>query len=170
MKIIGNKNVVADYSGKVTFKVRVVGSNGKVVGQNEVVIMRISGKTYSVKTDKNGYASKTFSLLPGKYSITTSYKGFLAKNTITIKKVLKAKSATMKKAKKIKYSASLKTSKGKPISGKKITFKIKGKTYTAKTNKKGIATVKFKNLKVGKYNVTVKYLKSTVKTILQVKK
>ena len=44
--------------------------------------MRISGKTYSVKTDKNGYASKTFSLLPGKYSITTSYKGFLAKNTI----------------------------------------------------------------------------------------
>ena len=76
----------------------------------------------------------------------------------------------MKKAKKIKYSASLKTSKGKPISGKKITFKIKGKTYTAKTNKKGIATVKFKNLKVGKYNVTVKYLKSMVKTILQVKK
>jgi predicted outer membrane repeat protein len=169
-KIIGNKNVVADYSGKVTFKVRVVGSNGKAVGQNEVVLMKISGKTYSVKTDKGGYASKAFSLLPGKYSITTSYKGFSAKNTITVKKVLKAKSATVKKAKKIKYSASLKTSKGKAISGKKITFKINGKSYTAKTNKKGIATVKFKNLKVGKYKVTVKYLKSMVKTTLQVKK
>ena len=169
-KIINNKNIAVDYSGKVTFKVRVVGSNGKVAGQNEVVVMKISGKTYNVKTNKNGYASKTFSLLPGKYSISATYKGFSTKNIITVKKVLKAKSATRKKAKIIKYSASLKTSKGKAISGKKITFKIKGKTYKAKTNKKGIATVGLKNLKVGKYKVTVKYLKSSVKTVLKVKK
>ena len=155
-KIIDNKNIVVDYNGKVTFKVRVVGSNGKVVGQNEAVVMKIVGKAYTVKTDKNGYASKTFSLVPGKYSITTEYKGFSVKNTITVKKVLKAKSITKKKAKKIKYSAMLKTSKGKAISGKKITFKIKGKTYKAKTNKKGTATVSFKNLKVGKYKITIK--------------
>ena len=72
--------------------------------------------------------------------------------------------------KKIKDYVSLKTSKGKAIAGKKVTFKIKGKTYTAKTNKKGIATVKFKNLKVGKYRITVKYLNSQVKTTLKVKK
>ena len=169
-KIINNKNIVVDYSGKVSFKVRVVGSNGKVVGQNEVVIMKLSGKSYSVKTNKNGYALKTFSLLPGKYTITTIYKGFLVKNTITIKNVLKAKNTIKKKAKKIKYSASLKTSKGKSISGKKISFKIKGKTYTAKTNKMGIATVKFKNLNVGKYKIMVKYLKSSVNIMLKVKK
>ena len=32
---------------------------------------------------------------------------------------------------------------------KKITFTINGKKYTAKTNKKGIATLTLKNLKVG---------------------
>ena len=169
-KITNNKNVAVDYSGKVTFKVRVIGNNGKFVGKNEVVVMKIAGKSYKVKTNSKGYASKTFSLTPGKYKITTSYKGSTVKNTITVKKVLKAKSKTVKKSKRIKYSAVLKTSKGKAIKNKKVTFKIKGKTYSAKTNKKGIATVSFKNLKVGKYSVVVKYLKSQVKITLRVKK
>ena len=132
--------------------------------------MKIASKKYSIKTDKNGYASKNFSLTPGKYTISISCEGKSVKNKITIKKVLKAKSVSKKKSKKIKYSASLKTSKGKAIAGKKITFKVSGKTYSAKTNKKGIATVKFKNLKVGKYKVTVKYLKSVVKTTLKVRR
>ena len=169
-RIIGNKNIVEDYKGKTTFKVRVIGDNLKPVGKNVIIVMKISGKSYNVKTDANGYASKTFSLTPGKYSVTVTYKGYSVKNTITVKNVLKAKSITKKKAKKIKYSASLKSSKGKVITGKKITFKIKGKTYWAKTNKKGIANVKFKNLKVGKYKITVKYLNSQVKTTLKVKK
>ena len=83
--------------------------------------------------------------------------------------MLFAKSITKKKSKKISYSATLKSSKGKPIVGKTITFKIKGKTYTAKTNKYGVATVGFKNLKVGKYSVTVSYLNSNVKTTLKVR-
>ena len=83
---------------------------------------------------------------------------------------MKASNKKVKKAKKINYKATLKTSKGKPIKGKKITFKIKGKTYSAKTNKKGIATVTFKNLKAGKYTVVVKYIKSTVRKTLKVKK
>ena len=169
-KIINNKNIAADYSGKVTFKVRVIGSNGRVVGKNEIVVMKLAGKTYNVKTDKRGYASKTFSLLPGKYSITTSYKGFSVKNSIVIKNVLKVKSVTKKKAKKIKYSASLKTSRGKSISGKKITFKVKGKTYKIKTNKKGIATVSLKNLKAGKYKISITYLKLTKRAVLKVKR
>ena len=169
-KIINNKNVIVDYNGKAMFKVRVIGNNGKIAGKNEVVVMKVKGKSYNVKTDAKGYATKTFDFTPGKYTITATYKGSTVKNTITIKKVLKADSATMKKAKKIKYSATLKTSKGKAISGKKITFKINGKTYSAKTNKKGIAIVSFKNLKVGKYSVVVKYLKSQVKTTLKIKK
>ena len=60
---------------------------------------------------------------------------------------------------------------GKAVKGKKITFKIKGKTYTAKTNSKGIATIKVTNLnKVGKYSVTIKYLKDTVKKSIRIKK
>ena len=167
---ISSKSVVVDYSGKVTFKVRVYGVDGKAVSKNQVVVMKLSGKSYNVKTDSKGYASKTFTLTPGIYAITSTYKGSTFKNTINVKKVLWASSKVVKKANKIKYSARLKTSNGKAISGKIITFKIKGKTYSAKTDKKGIGTVAFKNLKAGKYTVIVKYLKSQVKIILNVKK
>jgi predicted outer membrane repeat protein len=169
-KIKDNKNVVADYGDKVTFKVQVYGIDGKPVTQNQIVVIKISGKSYEVKTDSRGYASKTFSLLPGKYKVTATYKASTVKNTITVKKVLLASSKTVKKAKNIRYKATLKKSNGKPIKGKKITFKINGKTYSAKTNKKGVATVTFKNLKGGKYSIAVKYLKSQVKTTLKVKR
>lgn len=169
-RITENSNVVVDYNGKATFKVRVIGEDGKPVGKGVVITMKVGKTTYKATTNDKGYASKTFDFTPGKYTVTTTYAGYSVKNTITIKKVLKAYSTTKKKAKAIKYSATLKTSKGKAIAGKKITFKIKGKTYSAKTNKKGVATVSFKNLKVGKYSIVVKYLKSQVKTTLKVKK
>ncbi|MDO5815739.1 MAG: hypothetical protein Q4Q18_08865, partial [Methanobrevibacter sp.] len=85
-KITGNRNIVEDYKGKTTFKVRVIGRNGQTAGANEVVVMKIAGKSYYVKTDKNGYATKIFSLTPGKYTVTSIYKGSTVKNTITIKK------------------------------------------------------------------------------------
>ncbi|WP_410319000.1 right-handed parallel beta-helix repeat-containing protein [Methanobrevibacter sp.] len=169
-RITENKNVVVDYNGKATFKVRVIGDDGKAVGKGIAITMKVGKTSYNVKTDKKGYATKTFDFVPGKYVVVSLYKGYSVKNTLIIKKVLSAKSKTSKKAKKIKFTAALKTSKGKAIAGKTVSFKIKGKTYLAKTNKKGIATVDFKNLKVGKYSVIVKYLKSQVKTTLKVKK
>ena len=59
---------------------------------------------------------------------------------------------------------------------KKITFKFKGKTYKARTDKKGVAKVTIKKsvlkkLKVGKkvtYQAT--YLKDTVKKSVKVMK
>ena len=61
------------------------------------------------------------------------------------------------------------------IKGKAIKFKFNGKTYSAKTSKKGIAQKTFKKsfikkLKKGKtYAVQVTYLKDTIKTSLKVK-
>jgi hypothetical protein len=164
-----NNDIVMDYNGKTTFKVCIVDSFG-VICPGFNVVMKISGKSYDVKTDGKGYATKAFSLAPGKYTIYITCDGKTVSNKITVNKVLKAKSVTKKKAKKIKYSATLKTSKGKAIVGKKIIFKIKGKTYKAKTNKKGIATITLKNLKVGKYKITITYLKSKVQTKLTIKK
>ena len=89
---------------------------------------------------------------------------------LTLKKVKVKKSA-----KKLVLTAKL--TKGKTlIKGKKITFKFKGKTYKAKTNKKGVAKVSIKKsvlkkLKIGKkvtYQAT--YLKDTVKKTAKVKR
>ena len=72
--------------------------------------------------------------------------------------------------------AKLKKSNGKAIAGKKLKLKFKGKTYTAKTNKKGIAkfTVKknvIKKLKKGKkYSYTVSYSTNKVKGKVKIKK
>ena len=44
----------------------------------------------------------------------------------------------------------------------KLTLKVKGKTYKAKTNAKGKAVFKIKNLKKkGKYRATVKFAGNT---------
>ena len=44
----------------------------------------------------------------------------------------------------------------------KLTLKVKGKTYKAKTNAKGKATFKIKNLKKkGKYKATVRFKGNT---------
>ena len=89
---------------------------------------------------------------------------------------LASKNKTIKKtAKKLTLSAKL--TKGKTVlKNKKITFKFKGKTYTAKTNKKGIAKVTIKKsvlktLKAGKkYTVKISYLKDSIKRTVKVKK
>ena len=164
-----NKNLIVDYGDKEQFKLKVVDDYG-VVGSEIEVVLKINGKSYTIKSDENGHVSKIFSLAPGKYNIYTICDGKTLKNTITVKNVLKAKNISKKKSRKITYSAALKTFKGKSIVGKKITFKIKGKTYSTKTNKQGIAKVTFKNLKVGKYFIVVKYLNSHVKTTLKIKK
>jgi len=80
-----------------------------------------------------------------------------------------------KSAKKLVLTAKL--TKGKTlINGKKVTFKFNGKTYKAKTNKKGIAKVTIKKsvlkkLKVGKkVSYQAKYSKLSVKKTAKVRK
>lgn len=70
-----------------------------------------------------------------------------------------AKKATFKvKQKTKKYTATLKTNKNKAMKKIKLYLKVKGKTYTAKTNSKGKAIFKIKNLKKkGTYKATVTY-------------
>lgn len=169
-RITGNKNLVMDYKDGSKFKVRIIGDDGNPVGAGKSVTMKVNGKTSKVKTNKNGYASLAINLVPKKYTVTATYKGYKVSNKITVKNVIKAKNLSKKKAKKIKYTASLKTSKGKAIKGKKVSFKINGKTYKAKTSKKGVATVYLKNLKVGTYKILIKYGSSFVKKTVKIKK
>ena len=54
-------------------------------------------------------------------------------------------------------NATFKSANGKPLVGRLIKFTVNGKTYSAKTNSKGIATVKVSLNKKGTYSFTVKY-------------
>jgi predicted outer membrane repeat protein len=169
-RITQNKNLVMDYNDGSKFKVRIIGDNGKAVGAGVIAKITLKGKKYNIKTDKNGYAYLAIKLIPNKYKITVEYKGFKVSNTISVKSVIKAKSIAVKKAKKVKYSITLKNSKGKALKNKKVTFKIKGKTYNAKTNSKGVASVYLNNLNVGKHKIVITYLKSKVAKTVNIKK
>ena len=185
-RITGNKNVKIFFADNSKYTVRIVG-DGNYVGAGEVVKMNVGGKTYSVKTDANGYATLKLSLKVKKHTITITYKGFTTKNTVTVKSVVKPLKKLVKLNKKSKSKAK-KTTKAKKksnylkikvkLKGKKVLkkkrvyMKFKGKTYKAKTNKKGIATFKVpkkvtKKLKKGKkYKATFTYkVKANGKTL-----
>ena len=178
-KIINNKDVTMLYTAKSPYKVLIT-KNGKAVGAGEVVTIKFNGKTYNVKTDKNGYATfKIPNVKPkkAKYAITATYKGKTVKNTVKVKSIIKAKNKKVKKSKKVtKVKISLKKVNNKYLKNKKIKIKFNGKKYKVKTNKKGKAKWKvkksmLKKLKVGKkYKYKVAYGKDKVTKKLTIKR
>ncbi len=178
-RLTGNSNVNMYYFDGSVYKIRAKDSLGKFVGKNKVVTIKIGKTSFKVKTDANGWAKLKIpsKFTPGTYTITAKYAGQTVKNTLKVKQVLTSKkTVTVKKsAKKLVLKATLK--KGKTVlKSKVVKFKVNGKTYTAKTNKKGIAQVTIKKsainkLKAGKtYTVKVSYLTDVIKTTLKVKK
>ena len=161
-RITQNRDMSFYYGNYPTYKIRVCADNGQYKSGLEVKFT-LNKKIYYIKTDNNGYASLKISLPVGKYTVTAEYKGFKVSNKITIKTTLITKNKKAKKGKTVKFTAKLLNKNGKALKGKKIKFKVKGKTYKAKTNRKGIATIKIKHLKVGKHKVISSYgrLKST---------
>ena len=85
-RITGNKDLVKTEGGSEKFTVRALDKYGKPVGAYAKVKMTIAGKTYTVNTDANGYASLPINLKAGTYQITTEYGGTKVTNKITIKK------------------------------------------------------------------------------------
>ena len=83
-KIIENYDLVKEYGNKTPFVVRIVGDDGNIVGEGELVIFNINGVMYNRYTNASGYASLNVNLPEGKYIITADYGGCLASNKITI--------------------------------------------------------------------------------------
>ena len=134
------------------------------------VTVTLNGKATVLTTKANGQVILAIpaNLVPKNYDVTINYAGddTHIKSTATSKVVVKkasvkltAKKATFKAKKKTKkYTVTLKNNKGKVMKKVKLTLKVKGKKYTAKTNSKGKATFNLKKLtKKGKYTATITY-------------
>lgn len=165
------------YSSTSTFKVTVYGSDGKLASGASVVIKVGGKKVATVKTGSNGVATFKPTQTPGTYKISATALGKTITKKLTVKHVVTLKKVTVKKsAKKLILQATLAKVDGKVLKKKKVTFKFNGKTYSSKTNSKGVVKVTIKKavlkkLKVGKkvtYQAT--YLKDTVKKSVKVKK
>ncbi|WP_462315393.1 Ppx/GppA phosphatase family protein [Methanobrevibacter sp.] len=184
-----SKSYVINYGGK--YGITLKDADGKVLSGKKVTFT-LNGKNIgSATTNAKGAATiaLTAKILKaakaGKKNLLIKFTD-LNYNTssktvkITINKEktkLTAKNKKFKRSVKVKkYTIALKNSKGKAINKVKVILKVKGKKYTAKTNKKGKVTFKIKKLtKKGKFNakITFKgskyYVKATKKVKITIK-
>lgn len=129
----------------------------------------LNGINHVLTADKNGQVKlSTKGLAPNSYDAVIlfngneNYENSYDTAKITVKKAkvkLTAKNKLFKKSKKIKkFKVTLKNNIGKAVKNVKISLKIKGKIYNAKTNKNGVATFKIKKFnKKGSFKSTVKF-------------
>ena len=140
---------------------------GNLMG-NRPLTINFNGMTKTYTTDGSGQVKlSTASLIPNTYAAKVIFAGdskygdssfsinlVIKKATpylFASKKKLKVKSAK-------KFKVTLKTNKNEAMKNVKITLKVKGKTYTAKTNSKGQAIFKLSKLtKKGTYKAVVTY-------------
>ena len=145
------------------FVAKFLKSNGKAL-TNTNIKFKINGKTYKVKTNSKGKASLSLkNLKKGTYKITCyntdgSSKTYKVKvyNKVSTKLSTNYYSFLLSKSKTIKVT--LTNGLGyAPNAGKIIKITINGKTYSAKTKSKGIASLKLPSLKKGVYTVKYSY-------------
>ena len=165
------------YTAGPTYKITVYKNKGIVAKSVSVTIKLNNKKFKTINTNSKGIASFKITQTPGTYKLKITSLGKTVTKTITVKHIVTLKTVNVKKsAKKLILQATLAKVNKKYLKNKWITFKFNGKTYKAKTNKKGVAKVTIKSnilkkLKVGKkitYQAT--YLKDTVKKTVKVKK
>ena len=149
-------------------------SNGNALASKTIQIA-LDGKIYNVTTNDNGNARLQVNISSANtYTCAVSFKGddgyngaSLVCTQLTVSKKSTSITASAKtfkaKAKTKSVSVTLKTSKNKLdgktylSKGKKLTLTVNKKTYTAKTNSKGVAKFSIKLTKKGKYNATIKF-------------
>ena len=162
------KSVTATYGINNPLIINLHDSDGAIL-KNSAVKVSVNGVLKTYTTNNNGQILlATTNLAPGTHKVIVSYNGngkffkSSASATITVKKakpyiiVSNMKYFASEKTK--KFYMILKDNRYRVMKNTKVTVKVNGKTYTAKTNSKGRATFKITKLKKkGKYTATVRY-------------
>ena len=181
-------NIVGKMGKKVTLVAKVYDEDGLLVTGGKVTFT-VNGKSYTVDV-KNGKASKTItSPFVGIYTVKVNYKGVGAYKASSAKfklgsdlkaKIGYYKTLTVKKGAKKFYKITLVNYfTKKPLKSFKVKFKVKinkktWKTYTLKSNSKGIIKWSTKKLSVGTHSVKInsayKYFSTNLKGKIVVKR
>ena len=158
--------VTAAPSGQGAFEVTLKTLDGKALANKEITFS-FNNQVIKATTDENGIAKLSFDLKKGKYPVSVAflgdkqYKGALETATITIDPIKTSLTSVAKTylatAKTKSLTATLKDANGKALAGKKVTFTVNGKTVTATTDAKGVATAKLALTAAKTYTVSIKF-------------
>lgn len=167
--VIYASGVKAAYNVAKNLIITLKDENGALLS-GKVISVELNGKTYNRTTDSKGRVSLSIptNLVPKTYNAKITFAGddsYILKDKLVKINVVKAsvkltaKKASFKvKTKTKKYFVTLKNNKNKAMKNIKVTLKVKGKTYTAKTNSKGSAIFKITKLtKKGTFSAVVKF-------------
>ncbi|MBQ6443296.1 MAG: Ig-like domain repeat protein, partial [Methanosphaera sp.] len=171
----------------INITVTLTDTNGnKLANQN--ITIKLSDKTFTVKTNNNGVATQTYTPTTlGKQSITATYNGTSqyvnsnATTSITVKKIntklsVKVSNSTPVNNTNITITATLTDTDNKAIANQNITLNVAGKTFNLKTNSNGVATQTYTPTKVEKQTISAtyegdsQYINSTATTTITVQK
>lgn len=166
-KVIEKTNPVISISSttvysKDTLEIHLKNSSGDSLSSKKLVVT-LNDKEHSLETNSEGIAKLNINLAAKTYKMTVSFEGDDDFNPISKNfniKVSKLKTKMVESGNfvvKGKYLYFyLVDSRGDAVSGKKVTIKFKGKTYTKKTNSNGRVGIKIKS-STKKYTISVKF-------------
>lgn len=145
---------------KGAYSVTLKDSNTNAALANKTVYFVINEVIYKASTNAKGMASVNLKLDPGNYVATTYFSGddgYEASNNVTssfkVLPTIKASNLSKYYKGSKKYSATFFNSKGNVLTNRNVKITVNGKSYTKKTNAKGIASMEV-NLKPGTYKIT----------------
>ena len=152
-------SVTTTYNVNKDLVITLKDEKGEALSGEEVTVDLNGTKTYT--TDENGQVKiATGSLVPNTYNVKISFAGndyYLGSDAtakVTVKKATPKITASAKtftfEDKTKKYTVTLKDNNGKALKNTKVTLKVNGKSYTATTNSKGVATFKLSDITKGK--------------------
>ncbi|SEL01044.1 hypothetical protein SAMN05216439_1800 [Methanobrevibacter gottschalkii] len=127
-------------------------SDGNDSVENATINLNINGVDYNKSTDASGKVFLIINLKPGDYVITANYGNLTTENKINVLPVITGNDVSTTYKHSVPYSATFLKSDGSPLSNTYVKFKLNGKTYSKKTNSKGIAKL-YVGSKIGTYNI-----------------
>ena len=146
------------YKDGSKFKVTLKDKNKKAISKSKVTIT-INGKSYDKTTDNSGIAYLDINLISGNYSVLTKFAGnskYYAKSvksTVNVKSTIQCSDLTKYFKNEVPYSSTFYSNRGVLLKNVDVKFSVNGKTYTVKTDSKGVGKLPI-NLIPGKYTIT----------------
>ncbi len=144
---------------KGSYNVELKDSNTNASVANREVNFVINKVSYVATTDGKGIASLNLTLNPGKYSALAYFAGddvYEASNNLTstleVLSTIKASDITKYYKGSTQYTATFYDSNGKVLANRDVTITLNGKSYTKRTNAKGVASLPV-DLNPGTYKV-----------------
>ena len=153
LPVVKGSDVTMQYGTVGKYTASFLQKGGQPLANTNVKIS-VAGKTYTVKTNKNGVATLPIGLKPGKYPISAIHpNGYKISNTITVKSSITSSNLVKYYGGSARFSATFLDKSGKPISNKQVKFAAHGKYFISTTNSKGVAYLSIIS-KPSKFTVT----------------